>query len=301
MKIFDCFMYFDEDLLLELRLNYLDKFVDKFIIIESKYNHKGEIKKTNFKIEKYQKFESKIEYVLLEDQPSDIEKINVDDTEIETNDKHILNAAKRENFQRNYITNCLSNAEENDWIIISDLDEIPNLENIDFSNIDHQFIFFKQDMMYYKFNLKLENYTWIGTKACRMKNLESPQWLRNIKDRSYPWWRLDTLFSKNKYGSIKFIEKGGWHFSYLKTPEEIENKLKSYLHHREYELNPIGVDRIKILMNQKKTVYNLKKDQRLNKFNSENNLKRVEINNLPKYISDNKDKLKDWIEFSNNN
>ena len=301
MKIFDCFMYFDEDLLLELRLNYLDKFVDKFIIIESKYNHKGEIKKTNFKIEKYQKFESKIEYVLLEDQPSDIEKINVDDTEIETNDKHILNAAKRENFQRNYIANCLSNAEENDWIIISDLDEIPNLENIDFSNIDHQFIFFKQDMMYYKFNLKLENYTWIGTKACRMKNLETPQWLRNIKDRSYPWWRLDTLFSKNKYSNIKFIEKGGWHFSYLKTPEEIENKLKSYLHHREYELNPIGVDRIKILMNQKKTVYNLKKDQRLNKFNSENNLKRVEINNLPKYISDNKDKLKDWIEFSNNN
>ncbi len=131
--------------------------------------------------------------------------------------------------------------------------------------------------------------------------METPQWLRNIKDRSYPWWRLDTLFSKNKYGNIKFIEKGGWHFSYLKTPEEIENKLKSYLHHREYELNPIGVDRIKILMNQKKTVYNLKKDQRLNKFNSENNLKRVEINNLPKYISDNKDKLKDWIEFSNNN
>ena len=137
MKIFDCFMYFDEDLLLELRLNYLDKFVDKFIIIESKYNHKGEIKKTNFKIEKYQKFESKIEYVLLEDQPSDIEKINVDDTENETNDKHILNAAKRENFQRNYIANCLSNAEENDWIIISDLDEIPNLEKINFKNINH--------------------------------------------------------------------------------------------------------------------------------------------------------------------
>ena len=85
---------------------------------------------------------------------------------------------------------------------ISDLDEIPNLENIDLSNIDHQFIFFKQDMMYYKFNLKLENYTWIGTKACRMKNLETPQWLRNIKDRSYPWRRLDTLFSKNKYGNI---------------------------------------------------------------------------------------------------
>ena len=252
MKIFDCFMYFDEDILLELRLNYLNKFVDKFVIIESSYNHKGEIRKPNFKIEKYNKFKNKIEYVLLKEQPKDIERINVDDSEIETNDKYILNAAKRENFQRNYIKNCLSEAENNDWIIISDLDEIPNLEKINFKNINHKFIFFKQDMMYYKFNLKLENCIWIGTKACKMKSLKSPQWLRNIKDRSYPWWRIDTLFSKNKYGNIKFIDNGGWHFSYLKTPEEIEKKLKSYLHHREYELSPIGLEKIKILMNQKK-------------------------------------------------
>ena len=141
MKIFDCFMYFDEDILLELRLNYLNKFVDKFVIIESSYNHKGEIRKPNFKIEKYNKFKNKIEYVLLKEQPKDIEGINVDDSEIETNDKYILNAAKRENFQRNYIKNCLSEAENNDWIIISDLDEIPNLEKINFKNINHKFIF----------------------------------------------------------------------------------------------------------------------------------------------------------------
>ncbi len=296
MKIFDCFMYFDEDLLLELRLNHLDKFVDKFVIIECDYNHKGVSKKPNFKIEKYKKFKNKIEYVLLKDQPRDIMGINVNDSEIKTNDKYILNAAKRENFQRNYIKNCLTEANDNDWIIISDLDEIPNLENINFNNINNKFIFFKQDMMYYKFNLKLENCTWVGTKACRMKNLESPQWLRNIKDRSYPWWRVDILFSKNKYRNIKFIDNGGWHFSYLKTAEEIEKKLKSYLHHREYELNPIGKDKIKLLMDQKKTVYNLKTDQRLNKFNNENKLRIIEINNLPKYISDNKDKLKKWIE-----
>ena len=104
------------------------------------------------------------------------------------------------------------------------------------------------------------------------------------------------MFSKNKYRNIKFIDNGGWHFSYLKTAEEIEKKLKSYLHHREYELNPIGKDKIKLLMDQKKTVYNLKTDQRLNKFNNENKLRIIEINNLPKYISDNKDKLKKWIE-----
>ncbi len=296
MKIFDCFMYFDESLLLDLRLNYLDKFVDKFIIIECNYNHKGEIKKPTFNKEKYKKFENKIEYVLLKDQPNNIEKINVKDTENETSDKYILNAIKRENFQRNYIKNCLSEAASNDWIIISDLDEIPNLSNVNFKNIKNKFIFFKQDMMYYKFNLKLENCSWVGTKACQMKNLESPQWLRNIKDRSYSWWRLDTLFSKNKYRNIKFIDDGGWHFSYLKTPEEIEKKLKSYLHHREYDLNPIGVDKIKKLVEQKKTIYNLKTDQRLNQFKSGNKLNKVDINLLPKYILENKDKLKKWIE-----
>jgi len=296
MKIFDCFMYFDESLLLDLRLNYLDKFVDKFIIIECNYNHKGEEKKPTFNKEKYKKFENKIEYILLKDQPKNIERINVKDTENETSDKYILNAIKRENFQRNYIKNCLSEATRNDWIIISDLDEIPNLSNVNFKNIKNKFIFFKQDMMYYKFNLKLENCSWVGTKACQMKNLESPQWLRNIKDRSYSWWRLDTLFSKNKYRNIKFIDDGGWHFSYLKTPEEIEKKLKSYLHHREYDLNPIGVDKIKKLVEQKKTIYNLKTDQRLNQFKSGNKLNKIDINLLPKYILENKDKLKKWIE-----
>ena len=296
MKIFDCFMYFDEDLLLDLRLNYLDKFVDKFIIIECNYNHKGEAKEPHFNKEKYKKFENKIEYIFLKEQPEDIEEIKVDDNKSETSVKYILNAVKRENFQRNYIKNCLSEASEDDWIIISDLDEVPNLKNVNFNNTNDEFIFFKQDMMYYKFNLKLENFTWVGTRACKMKNLKSPQWLRNIKDRPYPWWRLDTLFSKNKYRNIKFIDNGGWHFSYLKTPEEIEKKLKSYLHHREYELNPIGVDKIKNLIEQKKTVYNLKTDQRSNQFNSGNKLNKIDINLLPEYILENKDKLKKWIE-----
>ncbi len=296
MKIFDCFMYFDEELLLDLRLNYLNKFVDKFIIVESNYDHKGEKKKPNFKREKFKKFDDKIEYILIDEQPKDIDEVKFDDKSPDTSAKYILNAVKRENFQRNYIKNCLSEANDNDWIIISDVDELPNLKNIDFKNIKNQFIFFKQEMMYYKFNLKIENFTWVGTKACRMKNLLSPQWLRNIKDRSYPWWRLDTFFSKSKYRSIKFIDDGGWHFSYLKTPEEIEKKLKSYLHHREYELNPIGVKKIKKLIKQKETIYNLKIDQRLNQFGGGNKLSKVNINILPKYISENKDKLENWIE-----
>ena len=119
-----------------------------------------------------------------------------------------------------------------DLILVSDVDEIPNLSNIDLKTISEKIIFFKQDMFYYKFNLKIPNFKWSGTKACRKKDLINPQWLRNIKDRKYPFYRLDTFFSKTKYMNIKFIEKGGWHFSNIKTAEEIEYKLKSYLHHR---------------------------------------------------------------------
>ena len=64
MKIFDCFMYFDEDVVLDVRLNFLDKFVDKFIIIESEYNHKGEKRIPLFNINKFKKFKNKIRYIL---------------------------------------------------------------------------------------------------------------------------------------------------------------------------------------------------------------------------------------------
>ena len=98
--------------------------------------------------------------------------------------------------------------------------------------------------MYYKFNLKYNDFTWIGSRACKKKNLISPQWLRNIKERNYPWWRLDAYFSQLKYLNIEFVENGGWHFSYIKSAESIEKKLRSYLHHREYDLNPLGIDKI---------------------------------------------------------
>ena len=112
----------------------------------------------------------------------------------------------------------------------------------------------------------MKDFKWIGSKACKKKNLKSPQWIRNIKDRTYSWWRLDVLFSNTKYIKVKIIENGGWHFSYLKNPENIEKKLKSYLHHTEYELNPLGIKKIKEMIKNKKTIYNLKVDSRSNKF-----------------------------------
>ena len=295
MKIFDCFMYFDEDLILDLRLNYLDKFVDQFVIVESVYSHNGQKREPQFNIEKFKEFKNKIKYLLIDHEGEIYSDIKKDDDPDQVAGKQIMNALKRENYQRNYIINGLTEADNEDWIVISDLDEIPNLEVNDLKKNNNKIVFFKQLMIYYKLNLHLRNFSWIGSKACKKKDLISPQWLRNIKDRNYAWWRIDALFSNTKYSNIKIFEDGGWHFSYVKSPENIEKKLKSYLHHTEYELNPVGSEKISELIKQKKTVYNLKVDSRSNKFNDGNSLEKLDINSLPKYIRDNLIKFNDWI------
>jgi len=126
--------------------------------------------------------------------------------------------------------------------------------------------------------------------------LKSPQWLRNIKDRSYPMWRLDIVFSKNKYSNINLIKDGGWHFSYIKTPEDIEKKLQSYAHHREYELNNLGIQTIRDKIKNKESIYNLKTDMKNSKFNSGQKLIVLETNQLPTHIQNNLGKYKEWLE-----
>jgi len=294
MKIYDCFMYFDEDLVLDVRLNFLNEFVDQFVIIESEYNHRGEKRVPLFKIDKFKKYKDKIKYILINDIPPGIEVINKKDEDVYR--KSIFNASKREKFQRNQILKGLTEANKEDWIIISDLDEIPNLSKINLKNTKDKLIFFNQHMMYYKFNLKLDDYIWVGSRACKMKNLQSPQWIRDIKNKNYGWWRIDIFFSNRKYNNILFVEEGGWHFSYLKNPKGIEKKLKSYLHHIDYDLNPVGVEGIEKMINNKRTIYNIKADQKENKFDGVNKLSKIDMNLLPSYILENKDKFKDWID-----
>ena len=289
-------MFFDEEMLLDLRLNILDKFVDQFVIVESSYTHSGKEKKLIFDINKYSKFKEKINYIVLKDPPEGIEEINNGDNEGEISRKEILNALKRENLQRDTIFNGLKDADKNDWIIISDLDEIPDLTNINFNNIKKKIIFFKQKVFYYKLNLELKTLRWIGTKACKKKHLKSPQWLRNIKDKIYPKWRIDILFSEKKYNDIFFVENGGWHFTFVKKPEDIEKKLKSYLHHREYDIDPVGVDKIRNLINSKSVIYDHRVDQTQYKFGGGQKLEKIDLEFLPRYISSNKEKYLDWLE-----
>ena len=295
MKIFDCFMYYDEDLILDLRLNYLNNYVDKFVIVESSYTHSGKSRNLLFDLNKFSKFKDKINYIVLNDSPLNLEKINTTDTDDKKNSKYILNAVKRENLQRNTISKGLVSAEPEDLIIISDVDEIPNLEQNNIKTIKNKIILFKQKFFYYKFNLKMNDYVWHGSKACKKKNLISPQWLRNIKSKIYPFWRIDVLFSKKKQRNMKFINNGGWHFSNIKTPADIQKKMQSYLHHREYDLNPIGEKRISEIIKEKKPIYNLKTDMKNNKFDLSERLILADTDELPHYIQNNINKYKDWL------
>ncbi len=86
MKIFDCFMFYDEEMLLDVRLNTLDKFIDKFIVVESKFTHSGKKRDLLFDIKKYQKFKDKINYLVVESLPKDIEAINSYDADRYDND-----------------------------------------------------------------------------------------------------------------------------------------------------------------------------------------------------------------------
>ena len=296
MKIFDCFMYFDEEIVLDLRLNTLDKYVDYFVIVESTFTHKGEKRKLRFNHEKFKKFKNKIIYLVYKDEPDGITEVYENDSENEKYKKYVLNAGYRENGQRNFIEKGLDKADNEDVILVSDVDEIPNLENIDFSTINQKLILFKQSMFYYKFNLKLPNLNWTGTKACSKKNLHNPQWLRNIKDKKYPFYRLDILFSNKRYIDVKFVDNGGWHFSNIKNAKDIEFKLKSYLHHRDFELNSMTAEEIEKIIDNKQAIYDLRVDKRVNKIGNGNYLEKYPLDKLPKYLQSNLNKYQKWID-----
>ena len=152
MKIFDCFIFNDENHILDIRLNELDKYVDFFIIIEFGQNHQGENKGKKIDEKILDKFKKKIKYFY-------VEKFNPN-----------LNSWERESFQRNCINKGLKESNDDDIIIISDIDEIPNLKIINFLKINKYVYAFSQIHTMYKLNL-IRNKKWIGTKLCKKKNI----------------------------------------------------------------------------------------------------------------------------------
>ena len=296
MNIYDCFMYFDEDLLLDIRLNTLNNFVKKFIITEATYTHNGTKKKLNFDINNFSKFKDKITYIVVDKQPKNILSLSEDDTKEKRGEKLILNGMARDYFQRENLSRGIKDVDSEDLILISDLDEIPNLKNLEFKKIQNNIIIFEQKMFYYKLNLFYEDYTWFGSKAVKRKNFISPQWIRNIKGKKYPKWRLDTFFSKKKYSNLYFVKNGGWHFTCLRTAEELEKKLLNFAHHYEYEESGLSINNLKTLMAEKRVMYDHNVDQKGYKWSGKSILKKINLNLLPDYIISNLSKYDAWLD-----
>ena len=289
-------MYFDEDLLLDIRLNSLNKFVKKFIIAEATYTHNGTKKKLNFNIQNFQKFKDKIIYIVVDEQPKNILKLTESESKEKRGEKLILNGMARDYFQRENLTRGLKEVSGEDIILVSDLDEIPNLNNLDFSKVNNNIMIFEQKMFYYKLNLFYSDFKWFGTKGVKRKNFLSPQWLRNIKGKKYKWWRLDTLFSRKKYSNLIYVKNGGWHFTCLRSPEELEKKLLNFAHHYEYEESGLKIEDLKKLINEKRVMYDHNIDQKGYKWSGSSTLKKVDFSILPEYVSINSKKFESWLD-----
>ena len=294
MRVFDTTTFFEEKLMMDLRFNILDPFVDKFIVCEARFSHSGKEKEVKFNKKDFPKFEHKIIHTIIDSDPIK-KKTNLN------NDPLMLrqNSIRRIEAQRNHIFKSLEEADKNDYIIYSDNDEIPDLSNIDFKNNTAKIIIFKQKLFYYKFNLAYPKIDWFGTKTCKLKNLKNISWLRNIKNKKYNFYRLDTFFSKTKYTNIKIIENGGWHFTNLKTPKELFRKYMNDEMHSEFELKNDTLRDIEYKIQNKFINYDHLTDSKSSnekKQNNKFNLMKVNLDVLPKYITDNLEKYKSWID-----
>ena len=287
MKLFDCTLYYDEDLILEARLNILNKFFDKFIICEAKYTHSGEKKKLNFDINRFKEFKDKIIYIIDDKEPEDI-IYNQNDISIENLQDQRSNAVKRIAHQRNALFNTVNQlADHNDFIFYSDNDEIPNMDNFDMLKETNKIIFFEQKLFYYKFNLLCDRIFWYGTRAVKKKNLINFEWLRNI----------DTLFKKNKYIDIKIIKDGGWHFTRILSPEEIHKKELIAEHHDEYRASNKNPNKIRDLIKRRVIDHDHLVDKKVSKYGKEFQLKLYDLDSLPSQIRNNMEKYKIYLDL----
>jgi beta-1,4-mannosyl-glycoprotein beta-1,4-N-acetylglucosaminyltransferase len=202
--IIDCFTFFNELDLLQVRLEELYSHVDKFVLVEAAVTQSLLDKPFYFEDNKHKlsKFQDKIVH------------IKIPKNECVNNDDNLWNM---ENFQRNYIQKAVIDLhpDARDIIMISDLDEIPRQQSIQalktvFSDPkNHDLIYsLELDFFAYFLNLKASNRSWVGTTACNFSTFKqhSCQSIRNSKDY-YP-----------------LIVNAGWHFSWLGGYEKIYQK-----------------------------------------------------------------------------
>ena len=225
--IYDCFNFFNELDLLEIRFNTLYDHVDKFIIVESNKTHSGIPKEFNFENnkDKFTDFLDKINYIKLTDVPDDYSNLQYTDNNeynkivefVNTTiafDKNTQPHYGRDFYQKEAIRFGLVDCKDTDIIISSDCDEIINPESIkrfeDF-NFDTRCYSADQDFYMYYFNVKNLNETpWYGSRVGLYKN---------VKDRS---------FNELRATNLSPISNGGWHFSYMGGVKKIKEKIQAY-------------------------------------------------------------------------
>jgi len=269
MKIYDCFSYLDEDLLLDLRLNILNDHVDYFVIVEGNKTWQNNPKKFKFKLDNFKKFKDKIIYIPVSDLPDG------------------QNPYLRENYQRNSILRGLKDSNDDDFIMISDLDEIPNPEQLINFKKELRYAVFKQMHFYYKLNLQSQkNPYWYGSRICVKKYLKSPQWLRELKFKKRPFWRFD------KFRLNNIIENGGWHFCNLKSPKDLLYKYRNLC-----ETNDPFIFKEKIdsrYLNEQEIELRINKG--LDIIGRSEKYEKIDISKkYPKYILENINQYKNWI------
>jgi len=280
--------------MLDLRFNILNEHVYKFIVVESSFSHSGKKKKFNFDINDYPKFKDKIIYLKIDKEPNDL----YEDIEILKNPIYKrLNSIKRIEQSYDFMMKGILNASDEDLIIISDNDEIPNLNSNKFKKSNKKFYIFKQLLFYYKFNLLHELMPWFGSKACKKKNLKSFSNLKNLKNKKYPFWRVDTYFSNLKETSLDIINDGGWHFTNIKTPEDLYIKMKNFGHHDEFDESKLTIQDLKKTINDELVLYNHFTDKTSeNKWKNIYKLKKIENHLLPNYLVENQSNFKEWFK-----
>ena len=265
-KIFDCVTFFQENLQMELRFNILNEVVDKFVVCESIYDHRGKEKKVNFSKNNFPTFSQKIEHIIIE------KKFPEKNT-----------PWQNQSWQREFIFEGLEDSNNEDLVMFSDPDEIPNPEKLRNIELKKKFGIFFQNMYTYKLNLfnKYES-PWEGTRICKRKDLKSIDWLRHkilYKNLKYGFWRFD------KEKSIQIINDGGWHFNYLLKPEDIARKFKSLAETSWDKEEYFNEENIKKKIKEKKDL-----------FNRGHIFEQVELNQAyPLYLQKNKRKYSEWI------
>ena len=286
MKLFDCTLYYDEDLILETRLNILNKYFDKFIICEAKYTHSGREKKLNFNINKFSEFKNKIIYLIDDKEPQGLVYDNEGERKIENPLNYRENSIKRIAQQRNKLLDSIETlADPDDFIFYSDNDEIPNMEEFDKSKEDRQIILFEQKLFYYKFNLLFDRLPWYGTRAVRKKNLIDFEWLRQIKPKKY------------NFINLNIIKNGGWHFTRVLTPEEIHQKELDAEHHDEYRASNKNPEKIRDLIKRRMIDHDHNADTKQSKYGKEFELKIFNFEELPEYIKNNTEKYQNYLDL----